>query len=578
MTRGENFFLKVHRQKKYQENYQEQEQENHHEDNQETCREIPVKAGDILSQVLQKKQFPLATPCGGKGLCGKCRVRVEGAVSPPDAEEARFLGEELLAQGFRLACRCTLLGESTVWLERPSSEKGVKGVPGDLSAYVSEAHGREGREGAGEVSAGETLQDLYGAVFDLGTTTLGCFLYHLRRGTLEGFGFAPNPQACRGADIVTRLTLARESDKAREELQQMLLTSMKELLRGILREQNIPPEDCTELLCLGNSGMHHLFVGLPPASLLTPPFSPLFRDGLEEPPGGALAGQLLPKARLRCLPLVEGFLGGDFLGVLYSLQDRPSEKPRLVVDLGTNGEMGLLWKDRILGASAAAGPAFEGGNISCGTGARGGAVSGVRIQGSRLALETLEGLPPLGLCGSGLVDLMEVLLKGKGMDRQGRLASPGKILHPALREGLQEEGEGRSFRFGFSGEGKPLELTQQDIREFQLAKGALRGGMELLLEQAGLAWENLEEVLVAGTLGTFIRKEAALETGLFPKSVADRISSIGNAAARGGALVLLQGPEGWRDILALRDRVEHCSLESSSRFQELFLTFMSFES
>ncbi len=164
------------------------------------------------------------------------------------------------------------------------------------------------------------------------------------------------------------------------------------------------------------------------------------------------------------------------------------------------------------------------------------------------------------------------------MDRQGRLASPGEVFHPALREGLQEEGEGRSFRFGFSGEGKPLELTQQDIREFQLAKGALRGGMELLLEQAGLAWENLEEVLVAGTLGTFIRKEAALETGLFPKSVADRISSIGNAAARGGALVLLQGPEGWRDILALRDRVEHCSLESSSRFQELFLTFMSFES
>ena len=364
MTPRENFFLKIY--------------------HQEECGKIPATSGDLLSQLLQKEHFPLATPCGGKGLCGKCRVRIQGAVSPPDTEEARFLGEELLAQGFRLACRCTLLGESTVWLETPSRDKNTKGTPGDLSAYASEKYPPQG------------APDVYGAVFDLGTTTLGCFLYHLRRGTLEGFDFAPNPQACRGADLLTRLALAEESHDAGAELQQMLLTSMKELLWEILRKKDIPPEDCTELLCLGNSGMHHLFAGLPPTSLLTPPFSPLFRDGMEEPPGGPLGKRLLPEARLRCLPLVEGFLGGDFLGVLYSLQDRPSEKPRLVVDLGTNGEMGLLWKSRILGASAAAGPAFEGGKISCGTGARGGACSGVRIQGSRLALETLEDLPPWG--------------------------------------------------------------------------------------------------------------------------------------------------------------------------------------
>jgi len=542
---------------------------------EQSCREVPARKGDLLARILQNRGFSLVTPCGGKGLCGKCRVRVRGAFSPPDSEEARFLGEELLARGFRLACRCTILGNGTVWLEPPSPQKGTKGLPGNLSKFTLQTYPAETSKDA---SSGKAPPDLYGAVLDLGTTTLACFLYHLRKGTLQGFGFAPNPQGSRGADLLTRLALAEESEETKGALQEMLVESVRELLLEILRKREIPREHCVELLCLGNSGMHHLFLGLPPASLLKPPFTPLLREGLEEPPGGPLAGRLLPAARLRCLPLVEGFLGGDFLGVLYSLKDRPSRKPRLVVDLGTNGEMGLLWENRILGASAAAGPAFEGGKISCGTGARGGVVSGVRIRGNRMALQTLEDLPPLGICGSGLLDLLEVLLKGRGMDRRGRLASPEEALHPALREGLRESSRGRSFRFALSREGEPLELTQQDIRELQLAKGALRGGMELLLERAELTWEDLEEVLLAGTLGTFIRKEAALETGLFPRRVANRIIPLGNAAARGGALVLLGGAGAWSEIAALKDRVEHCPLENSSRFQELFLQSLDFDS
>ncbi len=546
------------------------------------CREVPVSPEDTLASILLERGYPLTAPCGGKGLCGKCRLRAEGPLSPPDPEEIRLLGDRNLRRGIRLACRCKILGNGVeVWLEEETEGRDdeIFGKTGDLSGKIlSEEPDTRLVPETPTKSDKDRVPNLCGAVFDLGTTTLGCFLYDLSRKNLLGYDSARNPQTSRGADLLTRLVLAEESEEARKSLQDTLLESLEELLLRVLRKAGIPPRYCTEILCLGNSGMHHLFFGLSCASLLKAPFRPFLLKGLEEPPGGPLAKRLLPQARLRSLPLIGGFVGGDFLGALYSLKNHPSSKPRMLIDLGTNGEMGLLWQNRILAASAAAGPAFEGGNISRGTWARKGAVSGIKIRGNRLVPETLGDAPPLGICGSGLLDLLEVLLRGRGMDRQGRLASFQEVFHPALREGLLDSQGLRSFRFALSESGESLELTQQDIREFQLAKGALRGGMELLLERAELSWEDLEEVLLAGTFGTFIRREAALEVGLFPRSMESRITSLGNAAAWGGGAVLLGGPSAWEEIIALRNQVEHCSLDDSSRFQELFLKFLNFES
>jgi len=568
-------------------------------------RRVVGRVGESLLELLRREGLPLDAACGGAGNCGRCRVAARGALSSADGTERRLLSGgaeeeggvarsapgDVRAEGVpsgegafadRLACRCRILGEAEVLLRDASLEARAKlwrADPPGSPPGTEESRGILRGGSVGAFSPGGL-----GLALDLGTTTLAAGLIDLSDGRRIAASAARNPQASRGADLPARVVAASDPAVLRD-----LVRALREGVARLIRE--IAAGEIgriREAVVAGNPVMTAFLWGCSPEGMARAPFVPPLREGAEG--GPEETGLPLPAgARVRLLPGMGGFVGGDATAVLLAMEEvLPPLFPgraRLAIDLGTNGEVLLVRDGRIRVASAAAGPAFEGGRVGCGRPALAGAVRSVRLRGTREEgvpdLEVLGDGPPEGLCGSGLVSLTAALLEEGLLEPSGRLRParevPGSPLAGRIVD-LPPSAPGRvgsrAFRFR---DDPPLLLTQGDLRELQLAKGAVRAATEILMAREGIGPEALESCHLAGAFGAGLDPAEAVRIGLIPALPPERVLSLGPGALLGAEAVLRGGDRAFARARELAAGALHAELEADPDFQGRFLLALSLE-
>lgn len=471
-------------------------------------RTLTVAEGTSLLQALQKADLRTDAPCGGQGTCGKCKVLVDGSEV--------------------LACRYTVDHPITVTL--PPTADGMILTQG-LSVHTQP----------------DGTHD-YVLAFDIGTTTIVCYLLDGHTGKRLAQTSCLNPQTQYGADVISRLQYVLHHKGT--TLQNTLLGAMAQLTEDVAARVSISPAQITLAAVAGNTAMHHLLLGIDPKPLTIPPYMPKVSEAMELP-----AKRSLPigeSSTLRVLPNIAGFVGADTVGCLAATRFDKSEKLTLLIDIGTNGEMVLGDKDGFLACSTAAGPAFEGAKISCGMRGAEGAVDHVWQADDKLCYHVIGEKDPVGLCGSGLLDLVAVLLDKEEILESGKMPC-------------------KEYRL----ENTPVVLTQQDIREVQLAKGAISAGIELMCSQLGRCIEEIETVLLAGAFGNYLTPSSACRIGLLPACLEHKVRPIGNAAGVGAMLCAVSQAE-FEYSKRLASKAQFLELASLPEFQDRYIDALAF--
>jgi len=414
---------------------------------------------------------------------------------------------------------------------------------------------------------------VYGVAVDLGTTTAVASLWDLIKGTPMGTVSATNIQNIYGADVISRITYCAENEKGLLRLQEKAVQLINGLVDDLCSEAGIAGTGIYRLTVVGNTTMTHLLAGLDPTGLAQKPFTPVVLRGME------LAAQdlgirIAARAQIHILPNIAAFLGSDVVAVVLAARLNRGDSYRLAIDIGTNGEIILAGRGQMAACSTAAGPAFEGARIKYGMRAALGAIEKVTI-GDDVLIETIGGHKARGICGSGLIDAVAEMVKAGIIDPGGKIIAPDQAGHlpPGLLKRLGREESGTYFILAFPEDTAldgSVKLTQKDVRELQLAKGAIKAGIQILLAEQGVTLDDLDQVLLAGAFGNYINPASALAIGLFPPVKPDKIESVGNAAGLGAQMALLS--ESMREEAEnIARAVKHIDLSSHKDFQKLFI-------
>ena len=487
--------------------------------------EIQAEPGMALRDLLFEQGVEF--PCGGHGRCRGCRVRVlEGDLPLNDAQRSLLTAEEIAA-GWRLACQGRAEGHLAIELRQWDAS-----ILADETRFAF--HPKEG----------------LGIALDVGTTTLVAQLLDLETGHVLAVRSGLNPQARHGADVMSRVQFAVAEGGA-AELTRLIRAETHKMARQLLTAAGTASRPLRDFVLAGNTVMHHLFCGVDLTPLAAYPFEPV-NDGLHVLSCAELKWDLPGKPSVRFLPCLGGFVGSDILAGLIATGAGDRETLEVLIDLGTNGEIVVGNRERMLCASTAAGPAFEGARISCGMRAATGAIWRVTACNGRLHCETLGSAPARGICGSGLVDAVAA-----GLDT-GRIRPTGRL---AQGEELPLAGS--------------VTITQTDIRQLQLAKGAIAAGIHLLLNQWGARLEDVAAVHLAGAFGNYVDRVSARRIGLLPFPL-EKIAPAGNAALLGAKLALFAPENEKGDYSGLRARVRHVSLSADPAFQDRYVEEMIF--
>ncbi len=599
---------------------------------QPSGRSIYVLPGTVLIEAAGRAGIILKTPCGGKGTCGKCKVRIVNAEQTVQ-ENAEDVDKDMLNNNYQLACQMHV--EKTLVVEIPkeslfdATEQILTGDTGqavplrpvvrkqffDLgkpamndacsdAARFQRAVGNVdipfsllqklpgflrvnkwqgtaiviGTRLAG-LEVGDTSDYAYGVAMDLGTTTIVATLFDLTTGNELALASTMNPQVGYGDDVITRISKIRENHGALAELQQVALKAINGLIQELTEQSSVPARQIYEIVLAGNSTMQQILCCLDPSALGEVPFVQVFDSSLSVS-ATALGISANSGTELFVFPQIGGFVGGDTVaGAIAAGMDK-IEKPTLLVDIGTNGEIVLAHDGKIKATSTAAGPAFEGARIVQGMRATAGAIEKVVIRDD-VQFNVIGNTRPSGLCGTALIDAVAELLRLGIIDQTGRIASNQDAsveVAEAIRHRLVLINGETNFLLAPAQEtstGEPIYLWQKDVRELQLAAGAIRAGINILLRRAGLTPDDMHQVLLAGAFGNFIRRNNARRIGLLPQIPCDRIRFIGNASSLGAKLVLLSEHERER-AQKLQKIAEHVDLSLDPEFQTEFGMAMMF--
>ncbi|MEJ2187083.1 MAG: ASKHA domain-containing protein [Gemmatimonadota bacterium] len=501
-------------------------------------------------------------PCGAKAVCGRCRVRsVDGAL-PATPEDRRLLGDDV-DDGWRLACRAVLASDAVVE------------VPQATRAVAHKTFGDDGLFRAGfdrALAAGR-----WGIALDVGSTTLAAALVDLDTGAVQASASTLNPQVHYGGDVVSRIAFARRRRDGGEELHRVLALALDALIGECLAAAAVERGELAGVAAVGNPTMAHTLLGLDVSGLGVAPFEGVQYDAWSGHLSAASLGRDAD-AELYVGPAVQSHVGADAVaGALAAGLDR-SQRPRLLVDLGTNSEVILAWRDGVLCTSASAGPAFEGATLHHGMRAVPGAVDRVRVEpDGTIQTTTIGAGRPVGICGSGLVDAVAELLRVGVLEPSGRMRPRDELgwLPPPLVQRVDESRElGRFLHLAGDG-GRPVLLTGRDVRELQLVKGSIAAAIRLLLDEAGLGFDALEEILVAGAFGNFVRPTSARAIGLVPSVPSHRLRFVGNAAGAGARMLLVDRAARERAD-ALAGRARFVELGSRPDYQDAFVEALPF--
>ncbi|MBQ9565776.1 MAG: DUF4445 domain-containing protein [Synergistaceae bacterium] len=516
------------------------------------------KGQTLLEALLAAKVF-IESPCGGMGKCGKCRVRITGGVIPPptDEERACLSGEELAA-GFRLAC--ALRPEGDMKVELPERESG--------HAILADGYMPD--------FTPDTLNDEeppYGLAVDIGTTTVVASLLDLRDGRELGTEAEVNPQRNQGLDVLSRISYAQEHGReGRDVLQRSIVGALETMALSLCAKNHVSPSSLGSIAVAANTTMLHLLLGADPSPLGIRPFTPVFTSG-QSVKAGDVGMERLSQARLITLPLVSATIGADIVAGAYVCDMEHEKESTLFIDIGTNGEMVLAHGGELLACSCAAGPALEGMNISCGMRAAAGAVEAVTIgEDGEVRLGIIGNAPPRGICGSGILSAIHEMLKISLIGKNGRLVREGDpVLDETRRKLCCIIGDKPAVRLS-----RDIVITQGDVRQVQLAKGAVLSGVTALLNRAGLEAGALEKVLVAGQFGAHLPAEDLLGCGLLPDAMTpDHVRYVGNTSKTGACMALLS-KKARAEMEALARKIGYIELAEIEDYDRLFAGCMRF--
>lgn len=517
---------------------------------------VSVPVGSTLLSAAILADVEIDAPCSGLGRCGSCRVRAEGDLSPMTAEERDLLGGASVAAGTRLACRTRALGDVTVHVPEAAREARV----------VTEAQQRRLVVQPPAERGVHVIGTAAGAAIDLGTTTVAVLLVDLATGEPLAVAGDTSDQRTFGADVLSRVAHAVAGGGL--ELQKVAVDQISLLLGQALERADLPANRLAEMVVVGNTAMTGLLLGADVEPLGEAPYegAPTAEARV---PAHELGLGAFPTLDVLVPPGVSAFVGSDITAGMLAVDLAERREPTLFVDLGTNGELVLAADGELIATSTAAGPALEGASISCGMRAEAGAIERVTLVGSGLELGVIGNREPAGLCGSGLIDLVAALLDAGVLDASGKLADSAT---GAIGERLTERNGVRAFVVD---PGSGVLLTQKDIRQVQLAVGAVRTGIELLLAEAGLAEAELATALVAGGFGYHVRAESLARIGLIPPPWQGRVAFVGNTALAGARMYLVN--DGVRQqARELVGRVRSLDLAAHPEFQQRFLGALSF--
>ena len=615
---------------------------------QPSGRRGSAAAGQDLLSVARALGVEIESICGGKGTCKKCQVHVESApesLSRPTSMEEKALGAAALAAGTRLACQAHVAGDVKVFVPEQSrrSRQVVRKeaceytVPLDaaVKAYqvtlqaptlqeatadaervlagLEEQHGLKDlefdfpvlqrlpvacRKAAWDLVAvvwqGRTIIEVRGAAekrpvlglaVDVGTTTIAAYLCDLESGDLLATEADMNPQVAFGDDLIARLYYVAHHEGGLAELQRTVIAQINELAGKAVQQAGATVDDILDVVVVGNTAMHHLFLGLETGALGVAPFAPAIQ-GPVDTLASAVGLAFNRGCRLYVLPVEAGFVGADNVAVIIAEEPYKQDKVLLLLDIGTNGELVLGNRQRMLSTSCATGPAFEGSHIEFGMRAAPGAIERIRIDPETLEVRFkvigLDGwqtnyrpeeVGARGICGSGIIEAAGEMLKA------GVILETGN-LNPSLQHErvIYEDDKPRKFVIARAEEtaiGRPITVSLKDIRSLQLAKGALRAGEEILLRRYGV--DKPDGVVMAGAFGTYIDKHHALAIGMLPEVDPDIVTSVGNAAGDGARYALLN-LEKRREAAWVAQKVEFVELATDADFQNEYVEAMYFRS
>lgn len=605
---------------------------------------VEVLPGTLLADAAAEAAITLDMPCGGEGLCGKCRVIVRQGAGEPGLEERRVFSAEELRRGLRLACQSAVIGPTVVEVPAGSLLATFHQILSDTQASTADvtdpvvikrfveltppsrqddaadlvrlgrAIGPEwgrfptcqvdlelvrrlpallrqsGFRGTAvladgrllDFEPGNTVAQQFAVAVDVGTTSLVAMLVDLRTGRELAVAARLNPQTRFGDDVISRIVHAQTGPSGLDELRRAVCDAIDAMIGELTHRAGVPRERVYAVALAGNTTMQHLLCGIDPRFLGEVPFVPATGSGLAID-AADLGLRVHSRATAYVAPTIGGFVGGDTVAGMAATDLARHAMPTLLVDIGTNGELVLAAGGRLWAAATAAGPAFEGARIRDGMRASVGAIEKVTFDG-RLHLQVIGGAAPLGICGSALIDLAAELLRHQVISPEGRMCGPesGPACLPAeLRRRLvRHEGE-PAFAVcdeAESGAGRPVLITQRDVRQLQLASGAIRAGTVILLKRAGLRPADLDAVLIAGGFGNYIRRRNAQRIGLLPPEIPrERIRFQGNTSLAGARLLALSR-RARDEAESLARRTEHFDLATDHGFHWAFADAMIFPS
>lgn len=597
---------------------------------------IAVTKGDNLMDVLVRNNQDVSNVCNGQGTCGKCKVQIICVIPAPSEIEYQKLTAAELAAGIRLACQvkpCAGMAvscksaESTarkgellflpqqadsqdaglrqlqVSVKRPTlaDERGdwdrlahkiqelcqldqvkidvqqLRDLPATLRQQDFTVTVILWNNQVLAIQPGAMAKPLCGIAIDIGTTNIAVALYNLENGEQLGLVAAGNGQAALGADVISRIHFANGSQTNRDLLRQAVLDSINSLISTVCKTAAIDPYDIYKVVVVGNTTMHHLFLGIDVSHLALSPFVAACTADLEM--GADEAGLALqPNAKVLMFPNVGGFVGGDTLGAVLGAEHLLKGGRQLLIDIGTNCELYLQSGERMWACSTAAGPAFEGAGITCGMRAQPGAIERVSITGQQVKLAVIGGGEASGICGSGLIEAVQQMRSAGIITPEGKIVDPldpeaGLHLGPGLRKRIRNGEKYREFVLHFSSVGNDIVLTQQDISQLQLAKGAVCAGVRTLLDKAGLAVGEIDSVILAGTFASHLNLSSAVDIGLIPWLSENRLQTAGNAAHAGAVKVLLD-QQAFAGLREKSRKIIHIELGGNADFNQYFMESM----
>jgi uncharacterized 2Fe-2S/4Fe-4S cluster protein (DUF4445 family) len=590
---------------------------------------IAAEEGETVLQTANRVGIPIESVCGGRGKCGRCLVQVRSGLAEVTADDRAHISAEDLEKGVRLACKLLVRSDLVVEIseqyakaEQVILEEAVGEVKVDPLVRVlqidvdaptlanpSSDHIRLGKAIERALSAtafepivplsvlsrlpgllvkggrlhaimrDDELLDLshdslspYGVAIDVGSTTVVAYLMDLRTGEVLSVESELNPQIRYGDDVVSRITYAMGNPAGTETLQKLIIDCLNDLVRRCCAASKVKVEEIYEVMAVGNTAMHHFMFGLESRSLALAPYNPVTARALSFKASDT-GMSIAQEGHHSSLPNVAGFVGADHIAVLLAADVLELEQPRLIIDIGTNGELTVGDRNGIASASVAAGPAFEGANLRCGMRGTAGAIDHVQIsEDVDVSFTTISESVPRGLCGSGVIDLVAEMFLSGVMDRTGRIRK--ELGHPRIKV-IDGEACFVVATEAESGSGRPVVISQNDITQIQYAKAAMYAGAEILMEKMLVDRSGIKEILLAGAFGNYANPASARAIGLFPEVPLERIVGIGNAAGAGAKMSLVSR-SAREKARSIAKKVQYVELAAMPEFEEKFYAAMYF--